>query len=189
MAKKPKSVLSESGEIQLAAELIRLGARLQLLEREVALSRDRLIQIYNELMGASPPKGLLPYSVDWFLTWQPNIHASLFASLHRQLLVNTSVSGIEAVIKAYRLYLEQMGPSKGDEPFLSFTRAWTLIRFLNNKMLKIGICNSCQGSFIVLPSERTRLVCGLCRVPNRAGKTKKTNPVGDSLDMSRCPNR
>jgi flagellar transcriptional activator FlhC len=69
-----KSVVSEAQEIQLAIELIKLGARLQLLESEVSLSRERLIKLYKELKGMSPPKGMLPFSTDWFLTWQPNIH-------------------------------------------------------------------------------------------------------------------
>ena len=32
-----------------------LGARLQLLESEVSLSRERLIKLYKELKGVSPP--------------------------------------------------------------------------------------------------------------------------------------
>lgn len=36
-----KSVVTEAQEIQLAIELIQLGARLQLLENEVSLSRER----------------------------------------------------------------------------------------------------------------------------------------------------
>ena len=44
-----KSVVSEAQEIQLAIELINLGARLQLLETEVSLSRERLLKLYKEL--------------------------------------------------------------------------------------------------------------------------------------------
>ena len=62
-----KSVVSEAQEIQLAIELIQLGARLQLLETEVSLSRERLLKLYKELRGMSPPKGMLPFSTDWFL--------------------------------------------------------------------------------------------------------------------------
>ena len=42
MAKK--SVVSEAKEIQTAIEMIDLGARLQLLESETSLSRERLIR-------------------------------------------------------------------------------------------------------------------------------------------------
>ena len=73
-----KSVISEARDIGLAIELIELGARLQLLEAETNLSRERLLKLYKEVRGVSPPKGMLPFSTDWFMTWQPNMHASLF---------------------------------------------------------------------------------------------------------------
>ncbi len=59
-----KSVMGEAREIQLAMELIGLGARLQFLEAETQLSRDRLIKLYKEIKGVSPPKGLLPFPTD-----------------------------------------------------------------------------------------------------------------------------
>jgi flagellar transcriptional activator FlhC len=124
-----KSVVSEAQEIQLAIELIQLGARLQLLESEVSLSRERLLKLYKELKGVSPPKGMLPFSTDWFLTWQPNIHSSLYINIYKFLVDNAGATGIQAVMKAYKLYLEQMPPEPGEEPLLSLTRAWTLVRF------------------------------------------------------------
>ena len=78
-----KSVLQEAQDIQKAVELIRLGARMQMLEAETALSRERLLKLYKEVKGVSPPKGMLPFSTDWFMSWQPNIHASLFMALYR----------------------------------------------------------------------------------------------------------
>ncbi len=171
--KKAKTVLGESREIQLAIDLIRLGARLQLLETETSLSRDRLLKLYKELLGVSPPKGMLPFSTDWFLTWQPNIHASLFVGIHRQLMQHAGLESIDALVKGYRLYLEQLPPEPGAEPVLSLTRAWTLLRFLNSSMLEIARCRQCGGEFIVQPQRRQRFVCGLCRVPSRAGKTRK----------------
>ena len=89
-----KSVVSEAQEIQLAIELIQLGARLQLLETEVSLSRERLLKLYKELRGVSPPKDMLPFSTDWFLTWQPNIHSSLFINC----LLYTSPSPRDATL-------------------------------------------------------------------------------------------
>src|SRR6478736_5188339 len=117
MAKK--SVVTEVHEIQLAIELIKLGARLQLLELETSLSRERLLKLYKELKGMSPPKGMLPFSTDWFITWQPNIHSSLFINIHRYMTQHAHVSGIEAVMKAYKLYLEQVEPDSSGEPVLS----------------------------------------------------------------------
>ena len=81
-----KSVIIEAKDIGLAIELIELGARLQLLEAETNLSRERLLKLYKEVRHESPPKGMLPFSTDWFMTWQPNIHASLFMAYYLSLI-------------------------------------------------------------------------------------------------------
>ena len=86
-----KSVISEARDIRLAVELIQLGARLQMLEAETNLSRERLLKLYKEVRGVSPPKGMLPFSTDWFMTWQPNVHASLFMAYFRFLERNTKL--------------------------------------------------------------------------------------------------
>jgi len=169
-----KSVVSEAQEIQLAIELIQLGARLQLLETEVSLSRERLLKLYKELKGVSPPKGMLPFSADWFLTWQPNIHSSLFINIHNFLVEHAGATGIQAVMKAYKLYLEQMPPQPGEEALLSLTRAWTLVRFFQGGMLALAPCGKCQGKFIVNALDLNNdYQCGLCHMPSRAGKTRK----------------
>src|SRR3978361_2553813 len=111
-----KSLVSEAREIGLAIELIKLGARLQLLELETSLSRERLLKLYKELRGMSPPQGMLPFSTDWFITWQPNIHSSLFINIHKYLVEHARISGIEAVMKDYKLYLEQVEAVPGGEP-------------------------------------------------------------------------
>lgn len=165
-------------EIQLAIELTNLGARLQLLESETSLSRERLLKIYKELKGVSPPKGMLPFSTDWFLTWQPNIHASLFMNIHQYLTKHAKVKGVKALVNAYKLYLEQMPENSKQEPVLSITRAWTLLRFFDNKMLTLTCCSKCGGNFVSNKYDlHSNYVCGLCRVPSRAGKLKKVKDV------------
>lgn len=173
-----KSVVNESEQIQLAMQLIKLGARLQLLESQTTLSRERLIKLYKELKGVSPPKGMLPFSTDWFLTWQPNIHASIFYNIYKFMLDYTDVSGIQAIIKAYTLYLLQVEQEEAAEPVLSMTRAWTLVRFVESKMLKMKSCSCCAGQYIVNSYDLNQsYVCNLCHVPSRAGKTKKAKEL------------
>src|SRR4030067_2924145 len=121
-----KSLLTEMRDTQLAIEMIELGARPQVLESETTLSRERLLKLYKEVKGISPSKGMLPYSTDWFISWLPNIHSSLFMDIHQFLVKNACLSGVEALIKAYRLYLEHIAIS-GDKPELSVTRAWLLV--------------------------------------------------------------
>ncbi len=167
-----KSVVSESNEIRLAIELIHLGARLQVLETETGLSRERLLKLYKEVKGESPAKGMLPFSADWFMSWQPNIHASLFVNIRQYLIDNSDLSGVHALVKSYRLYLEHV-QTNNLEPILTLTRAWTLVRFLG-PLLETVACKRCGGNFMAHRFDINRsYVCGLCRPPSRAGKSKK----------------
>jgi flagellar transcriptional activator FlhC len=169
-----KSVVSEGEQIILATEMINLGARLQLLETQTTLSRERLIKLYKELKHTSPPKGMLPFSTDWFLTWQPNIHSSIFLNIYDYMLKYAGVNDITAILKAYSLYLQQVGHETEDEPVLSLTRAWTLVRFVDSKMLKLKSCTCCTGKFVVNAYDlNEKYLCNLCHIPSRAGKTKK----------------
>jgi len=167
-----KSVVTEAQEIQLAIELINLGARLQLLETEVSLSRERLLKLYKELKGVSPPKGMLPFSTDWFVTWMPNIHASLFMAIYSTLIKSSALDDVDAIVRAFRLYKEQcVANGIGEE--LSITRAWRLVRFVDAGMLKLTACTRCSGRFVVRDHDLTKnYVCGLCHMPSRAGRTK-----------------
>jgi len=166
------SILREVREIQLAVELIGYGVRMQVLEAETSLSRKRLVSLFHEITGQSPSKGLLPFSADWFLEWQPNVHASLYADIYRYLTANTPARGITAITKAYKLYLEHMRATE-QEPLLSITRAWILVRYLG-VMLDTKPCERCGGHFVVHSLDLNKnFVCGLCRPPSRAGTSGK----------------
>ena len=173
-----KSVVNDAEQVQLSIKLINLGARLQLLESQTTLSRERLIKLYKELKGVSPPKGMLPFSSDWFLTWQPNIHSSIFMNIYNFLLEYAEIKGIEAVMTAYKIYLKQSQLEAGEEPVLSLTRAWTLVRFVEVKMLKMEGCSCCGGKFVVDSYDLNQgYRCNLCHIPSRAGKTKKAKAI------------
>jgi flagellar transcriptional activator FlhC len=168
-----RSVVHEVQEITLAIELIELGARLQLLEAETGLSRDRLIRLYKEIRGESPPKGMLPFSADWFMTWQPNIHASLFHGIYRFVIEHGNLRPARAIATSYRLYLEHVD-LHGDEAVLSLTRAWTLVRYFASGLLQTTGCERCGGRFVAHAHDPVvGYVCGLCRPPSRAGKTRR----------------
>ena len=172
-----KSLVSEARQTQLAIDLIQHGARLQLLEAETTLSRERLLKLYKEVKGVSPPKGMLPFSTDWFMTWQPNIHASLFLNIHEYLNKVAALDEIDTVIKAYQLYLEQT-TAQGLEALMSVTRAWRLVKFVDNGMLTMTKCSKCGGHFVTHPHEIARhYVCGLCNPPARAGKGKAAGGI------------
>jgi flagellar transcriptional activator FlhC len=167
-----KSILTEARQIERAVTLINLGARLQVLESETDLSYERLLRLYKEVAGRSPSKGQLPFSTDWFMTWQPNIHASLFLNIHEYINKVAALDEIDVVIKAYQLYLEQVAVQEL-EPLLSVTRAWRLVKFVDNGMLTLTRCSCCGGQFVTHPHEIAKhYVCGLCDPPARAGKGK-----------------
>ncbi|OLO08268.1 transcriptional regulator FlhC [Salinicola sp. MH3R3-1] len=172
-----KSLVAEMLQVQLAIELIELGARLQVLETETDLSRGRLIKLYKEVKGMSPPKGMLPFSADWFITWLPNIHSSLFYNVYRRLTRELGCERMPAFVKAYRLYLEQV-ELDGAEPTLGLTRAWTLVRFFESDLLQLSRCKTCKGDFVAhAHSPMQDYVCGICQPPSRAGKTRKAKAM------------
>ena len=182
-----KSILSEASQISRAVELIKLGARLQVLESETDLSYERLLRLYKEVAGRSPSKGQLPFSTDWFMTWQPNIHASLFLNIHEYLNKVSEIDEIDNVIKAYRLYLEQT-QALGLEPLLSVTRAWRLVKFVDNQMLSLTRCSRCSGHYVTHPHEIARhYVCGLCNPPARAGKGRLTSLLSEQASRDESP--
>ncbi len=173
-----KTVVGEAEQVKLAIELIELGARLQLLQEETSLSRERLLRLYKEIKGESPSKGMLPYSTDWFMSWQPNIHSSLFMDIYQFLVRNAGIDGVQALVTAYRLYLDQIQGIDGAEAVLSITRAWFLVRFFKAGMLQLVPCKECGGHFVTHADDlHDNYVCGICRPPARAGKTKAAKQI------------
>ena len=181
---RTKSILTEAKQISRAVALIGLGARLQVLESETDLSYERLLRLYKEVAGKSPSKGQLPFSTDWFMTWQPNIHSSLFLNIYEYLDKSSELEEIDAIIKAYELYLEQIR-AQGLEPLLSVTRAWRLVKFVDAGMVTLTPCCKCGGKFVTHTFELTKDdICGLCEPPARAGKGKAqitTVPADETL--------
>lgn len=170
-----KSVLGEVRQVQLAVDLINLGARLQFLEAEVGLSRERLIRLYKEIKGASPPKGLLPFSADWYMTWLANIHSSMFYNIYRFMRSHDDGGDLQALIKSYRIYLEQADLPEGNT-VLDFTRAYTMVRFFDSGMLQLNSCSRCNGEFVAHAyDDKHDYVCVLCRPPSRAGKVRSAD--------------
>jgi flagellar transcriptional activator FlhC len=168
-----KTVTEDAQEVFRAIALIELGARMQVLETELTLSRDRLTRLYREVRGMSPPKGMLPFSADWYMPWLPNIHASLFFNTYLFLRKEASCSHLDALTKGYRLYLEHCTRAEA-EPVLDLTRAWTLVRFFEAEMLQLTACSRCTGKYVAHKHDLQKgVVCGACQPPSRAGKTRK----------------
>lgn len=166
-----KSIMSEIKDAQIAMELINFGARMQVLESETSLSRRKLLKLYKELKGNSPPKGMLPFSADWYMAWEQNIHSSIFYNIYCYLQKVEKGRQVELMLKAYRMYLEHDLADADSKPVLGLTRAWTLLRFIDGGMLKQTQCDCCGGSFITTPEHMFNgFTCSLCVPPSRAMK-------------------
>ncbi|MGH1360169.1 MAG: flagellar transcriptional regulator FlhC [Burkholderiaceae bacterium] len=174
---KTRSLLEDNRQMQRAIQLINLGARLQVLQAETELPYERLLKLYKEVAGRSPSKGQLPFSTDWFMTWQPNIHSSLFLNIYEFLIKSAEIDDVEAIVKSYKLYLEEIEMT-GIEPILSVTRAWRLIKFVDAGMLSSTECTKCHGRFVTHAYELDKsYVCGLCQPPARAGKGRRRGAI------------
>ncbi|XTZ39357.1 flagellar transcriptional regulator FlhC [Salmonella enterica] len=174
-----KSIMSEIKDAQIAMELITFGARMQVLESETSLSRRKLLKLYKELKGCSPPKGMLPFSADWYMAWEQNIHSSIFYNIYCYLQKIEDKRPVELMLKAYRLYLDHGLSETETNPVLGLTRAWTLLRFIEGGMLKHTTCSVCGGRFITTPEHMFHgFTCSLCMPPSRA---MKRSPILDSI--------
>ena len=61
---------------------------------------------------------------------------------------------------------------------MSVTRAWRLVKFVDNGMLTMTKCSKCGGQFVTHPHEIAKhYVCGLCNPPARAGKGKASGSI------------
>lgn len=197
MYKDKGTVTDDAREILRAIELIQLGARMPVLEKEPKLSRNRMIRLYRELKSASPPKGMLPFSADWYFTWMPNIHASLFYNIYLFLRNEAQCERLDALTGAYRLYLEHCHCADV-ERILSFTRAWTLLRFFEGGLLALAPCGVCGGRFVRHARDANKVsTCCVCAPPSRAGITRLAkapdrdadddDPAAASIDAPRRP--
>ncbi|WP_082404707.1 FlhC family transcriptional regulator [Achromobacter sp. 2789STDY5608633] len=167
--RRPRSVAQEGHEIATASKMIELGARLQVLESETRISHDRLSRLYKEILGASPPKGMLPFSVDWYLPWRPNIHATTFVGLFRFFEDVAGCSSSGALIRAYEIYRGSPEVRAEPEPVLSFTRAWMLMKFFKSAQLVLAPCVQCSLSFLRHSEDlQVGYVCPLCKPPARS---------------------
>lgn len=176
-----KSILEEVNDIRIAMELILFGARIQVLESETNLSRRRLLKLYKELKGSPPPKGMLPFSADWFMAWEHNIHSSMFCNIYLYLQKTEQCRKIEATLKAYRLYLEQCPIIPGEKPVLGLTRAWTLLRFIECGIIVHTHCCECKGGFIATAEQaKEGFTCSLCSPPSRAIKKNRLSELETS---------
>ena len=127
--------------------MIQLGARMQMLEAETRLSRERLLKLYKGSARCLATEGHAPV-LDRLVHDLAAERAFVAVHvLYRFMCDTTGLSGLDAITKAYRLYLEHIAADDMEE-VLSLTRAWTLVRFFDADLLQLATCSSCGGRFV-----------------------------------------
>ena len=96
------------------------------------------------------------------MTWQPNIHASLFLNIHEYLNKVAELDEIDTVIKAYQLYLEQT-QAQGLEPLLSRDARLAPGEVRRQRHADDDqVLASCGGHFVTHPHEIAATTCAAC---------------------------
>lgn len=176
---KANSVTEDLSQIEMAVELIKHQPRLQMLTELTSLSRERLLNLYKEINQSSPTKGQLPFSTDYFLVWNGNVHASLFYNRYLWFKKHSNLPMGAMLAKAYTYYQTELKAMQIPVE-LSITRAWMLVKYFDAGMLTLTACVQCGGHFVTNPYDlQTGYCCGFCKKPPRAGsclvKDKQTS--------------
>ncbi|MBB4865406.1 flagellar transcriptional activator FlhC [Pseudomonas nitritireducens] len=179
-----KSLLEQHAQVTRAINLLGAGARIQVVLQETEVSKHKLLKLYREISGVSPPKGQIPYSKHWFLKWNQNIHASLFYNYYLAISAqNREMDKMDVFMSAIRLYHSQVGFEDGDVP-LVVTRAWMLLKFMETDQLRMTRCTSCSGWFVTDFVQHSNYACVICQPPARVGRSQdgfEAEDEGDEL--------
>lgn len=164
MSSNQKSLQDEIKKLNLAREMLELGARIPMLEAETGLPRYKLSNLSREMHGDASPRGIIPFKHTWFRNWLNNIESSLFHNLYKNYC-ELGEEPQQALLKAYRLFQRQM-ELEGREPKLSFSRAWTLEKLMSQKKIQEAPCKSCSGIFVVADYRIPKnFHCPICKPP------------------------
>ena len=156
---------AEQLELERVRQLVLLGACHQLLESVTKLPSHQLKQIVREVHGHDSSILTEPYSADWFASWQPGVHASLFVTLYQRFVDAVGKEDADTLIRAHRLYREQLHLI-GLTDILSITCAWRLLQLLDSGNMSLAACKHCGGQFIAQTSDVwADYRCGLCVPP------------------------
>lgn len=101
------------------------------------------------------------------------------------LLKTGLCNGVDAVIKAYRLYLEQC-PQAEEGPLLALTRARTLVRFVESGLLQLSSCNfpaATAAAAILLPTLTSLLAALPAAYVNRHPGSKRRKLSQNPADI------
>ena len=180
------SVAAEAQAVSQAVTLMQLGARRSVIEAETGLSGDRLTRLFREVTGQAPSRGQLPHSPEWFLGRRVAMQVALFDAWHRRLTVQCGATGLQALVRAYRFYLEEL-QRLGQAPQLDFTRAWSLQRFVTTGLLVHQRCVHCGLLHLALPNSPVQpLMCPACQGSSSHGAGRRCTQASTRSRQARA---
>jgi len=157
--------------LQVAKECVALGARIRTVSRITGLEQPLLRSFfYQEISSAS---GRTLESSDWYHrgNLMERAEASIFAVIFDTLLVDHRCNPADALLSAYRLYLERCTM----EPLIPFEHAFNLACELHAiwgsgpPELMLHSCRRCRSRYLVAVGDKSadRLGCVFCKLLKR----------------------
>ena len=157
--------------LQVAKECVEMGARVKTVSRITGLAIPMLRSLFYQ-DTVSPPGRWLE-SADWYhrSNMVERAEASLFAVIFETLLVTHRCKPAEALVSAYRLYLERCSVA----PSLSFERAFNLACEMHGiwdsgpPQLALHTCRRCRSRYVVAIGDRSadHTGCVFCKLLKR----------------------
>lgn len=161
------SPLQDQRIISIAAEMIKRGARVPVVEAMLPIRHNVADALYNEVTGEAAKTGPLPCNHLWYVnTLYPMriVQSSILYGFHKAISKKSpNALQAEILIAAYDLYVSHC-ESIGAEQLITFCRAWHLLREIKIKNLIMAKCSCCSSSFVF---DSTKLhfnyECPLCK--------------------------
>lgn len=159
--------LTRARHLGLAGEMMTLGARPPVVLKLLPLAKREVHHLFRTMFNETPRRGLFPSNPSWFTdTVRPSrvLHSAVFANLWYSVVGQAGEHlPAEHLTSAFRLYLGHC-EAIGDEPLLSFDRAWTLVRFLQGRELVMVPCIQCNAHFVRFRGDlHIDYKCPFCR--------------------------
>lgn len=155
-----KSPLEKSRQIQRCADLIKIGARPVIASHLTGVSNREAIEVYSEIFGERPPRGMLPSSRDWyFITKERTLHATSFMVLFNRLVnQKKTLDRAEMITKSYGVFTQIQPRTEMD-----VNRAWILTRLVASKEIVMKSCPKCSSHVIATAGTPDGLIsCPVC---------------------------
>ncbi len=157
--------------LQIAKECVEMGARIRTVSRITGLEPPILRSLFYQDTSSAPGRWL--ESSDWYHRGNlvERAEASVFAVILETLLVEHSCKPAEAMVSAYRLYLERCATS----PCIPFEHAFNLACELHviwdsgPPQLALHTCSQCRSRYVVAVGDRSadQSGCVFCKLLKR----------------------